>query len=196
MLLRRGLSPLATTISTPDAARASPGSGCGREDWFGQGRGLDGSRGHRDGSWCRGEWGILVRGDSAYGNHAVVGACLKAGARFSVVLAKNPAVLRAIGALDEAACTPVQYPGAVVNPETGELISDAEVAEIVFTAFSSTKRPVTARRGVRRVRDQNKLGELFTLWRYHPFFTNSLEPTAAADITHRRQRSSRPCSQT
>ena len=32
---------------------------------------------------------ILVRGDSAYGNSAVVGACVKAKVRFSVVLTKN-----------------------------------------------------------------------------------------------------------
>ena len=73
---------------------------------------------------------ILVRGDSAYGNSAVVAACLKAGARFSVVLAKNPAVTRAIAAIPDDAWTPVHYPGAVVDPDTGELISDAEVAEV------------------------------------------------------------------
>jgi hypothetical protein len=39
---------------------------------------------------------------------------------------------------------------------------------------------------VRRVRDQNKLDELFPVWRYHPFLTNSLESTAEADVTHRR----------
>jgi hypothetical protein len=39
---------------------------------------------------------------------------------------------------------------------------------------------------VRRVRDQNKLAELFPVWRYHPFFTNSTESTSQADITHRR----------
>jgi hypothetical protein len=116
----------------------------------------------------------------------VVGACLKARVRFSVVLAKNPAVLRAIGTIPNDAWTPVHYPGAVVDPETGELISDAEVAETTFTAFASTGHPVIARLVVRRVRDQTKLDELFPVWRYHPFFTNSLEPTAAADVTHRR----------
>jgi hypothetical protein len=73
-----------------------------------------------------------------------------------------------------------------VDPDTGELISDAEVAETTFTAFASTKHPVTARLVVRRVRDRNRLDELFPVWRYHPFFTNSDEPTAQADITHRR----------
>ena len=39
---------------------------------------------------------------------------------------------------------------------------------------------------MRRVRDRAKLDELFPVWRHHPFLTNSLEPTAQADITHRR----------
>ena len=129
---------------------------------------------------------VLVRGDSAYGSRAVVHACLAAGARFSLVLTKNPAVARAIAALGEDAWTPVHYPGAVEDPDTGELISDAEVAETEFTAFASTKTPVTGRLIVRRVRDRAKTEELFPVWRYHPFFTNSLEPTAQADITHRR----------
>jgi hypothetical protein len=34
---------------------------------------------------------ILVCGDSAYGNSAVIGACVKAGVRFSFVLIKNKA---------------------------------------------------------------------------------------------------------
>ena len=80
----------------------------------------------------------------------------------------------------------MRYPGAVTDPDTGGLISDAEVAEVAFTAFASTRQPVTARLVVRRVRDQARQEELFPVWRYHPFFTNSTEPTAQADITHRR----------
>jgi hypothetical protein len=80
----------------------------------------------------------------------------------------------------------VTYPGAVLDPDTGQLISDAEVAETEFTAFGSTEHPVTARLIVRRVRDQNKLAELFPVWRHHPFFTNSTESTVQADLTHRR----------
>lgn len=80
----------------------------------------------------------------------------------------------------------MRYPGAVLDPDTGELISDAEVAEVPFTAFVSTRHPVTARLIVRRVRDRVKTDELFPVWRYHPFFTNNLESTVQADITHRR----------
>jgi hypothetical protein len=106
--------------------------------------------------------------------------------RFSVVLTKNSAVTRAIGAIPEDAWTPVTYPGAVLDPDTGQLISDAEVAETEFTAFGSTEHPATARLIVCRVRDQNKLDELFPVWRHHPFFTNSTESTVQADLTHRR----------
>jgi hypothetical protein len=66
------------------------------------------------------------------------------------------------------------------------LISDAEVAEVQYTAFASTKYKITARLIVRRVRDRNHDQELFPVWRYHPFFTNSTEPVTDADITHRQ----------
>ena len=129
---------------------------------------------------------ILVRGDSAYGNGKVIAAVVKAGAKFSFVLTKNQSVDRAIGAIADDAWTPVHYPGAVTDPDTGELISDAEVAEIEYTAFASTAEKITARLIVRRVRDRNHPDELFPVWRYHPFFTNSTAPVTAADITHRQ----------
>ena len=186
-VLRRGLSPLATTICTDQAApvvagirlrAGKAGSGKGAATMVREAITVARAAG------ATGE--ILVRGDSAYGNSAVVGACVKAGVRFSVVLTKNRAVARAIGAIAEDAWTPVTYPGAVLDPDTGALISDAEVAETTFTAFASTDRPVTARLIVRRVRDQNTLEELFPVWRHHPFFTDSTEPTVQADLTHRR----------
>ena len=186
-ILRKGLSPLITTISTSGGApvvagirlragRAGSGKGAATmvADAIGTAR-MAGATGQ-----------VLVRGDSAYGSRAVVGACLRAGARFSVVLTNNPAVARAIATIGEDAWTPVHYPGAVEDPDTGDLISDAEVAEVEYTAFASTKNPVTARLIVRRVRDRAKTDELFPVWRHHPFFTNNTEPVADADITHRR----------
>jgi len=80
----------------------------------------------------------------------------------------------------------VRYPGAVRDPDTGDRISDAEVAEIPFTAFASTTHPVTARLIVRRVKDARYRDALFPIWRYHPFLTDTDEPVDAADITHRR----------
>jgi Transposase DDE domain group 1 len=186
-VLRKGLSPLATTISTDRGApviagirlRAGrAGSGKGAASMIAEAIRVARAAG------ATGE--VLVRGDSAYGSSIVARACLNAGARFSLVLVKNRAVTRAIGSIGEDAWTPVKYPGAVQDPDTGDLISDAEVAEVEFTAFGSTRHPVTARLIVRRVRDRAKTAELFPVWRHHPFLTNSLEAAPAADITHRR----------
>lgn len=186
-VLRKGLSPLATTISTRQGAPVVAGIRL-RAGKAGSGRGADSmvTEAVKTARAAGATGKILVRGDSAYGTSPVVAACLKAGVRFSFVLAKNTAVARAIDQIPESAWTPVTYPGAVVDPDTGELISDAEVAETQFTAFASTRHPVTARLIVRRVRDQNKLEELFPVWRHHPFFTNTDEPTTEADLTHRR----------
>jgi hypothetical protein len=186
-VLRKGLSPLATTISTDTAAPVVAGIRL-RAGKAGSGKGaasmVTEAIGTARAAGATGE--ILVRGDSAYGTSAVVNACLRAGVWFSVVLTKNPAVARTIDTIADSAWTPVHYPGAVTDPDTGQLISDAEVAEVEFTAFATTKHPVTARLIVRRVRDQTKLDELFPVWRYHPFFTNTTEPTTTADLTHRR----------
>ncbi|MEO7423341.1 MAG: IS1380 family transposase [Ornithinibacter sp.] len=186
-VLRKGLSPLATTISTPGGAPVVAGIRL-RAGKAGSGRGADSmvKEAVKTARAAGAAGKILVRGDSAYGTSPLVAACLGAGVQFSVVLAKNRAVIRAIGTIPEHAWTPVTYPGAVLDPDTGELISDAEVAETEFTAFASTDHPVTARLIVRRVRDRAKLEELFPVWRHHPFLTNSDEPTPVADITHRR----------
>jgi len=179
--LRKGLSPLATTLSTEHAAPVIAGmrlragkTGSSR----GAGRMIAQAIQTARAAGAAGE--ILVRGDSACGPGRW------SGARFSLVLTKHAAVRRTIAAIPEDAWTPVKYPGAVRDPETGEWISDAEVAEIPYTAFASTADRVTARLIVRRVKDARYPDALFPVWRYHPFFTNSAEPTAAADITHRR----------
>jgi hypothetical protein len=81
---------------------------------------------------------------------------------------------------------PCTTPGAVTDPDTGELISDAHVSEVEFTAFAGSRFRVTGRLIVRRVLDANTQDPLFPVWRYHPFFTNNPEPVTQADITHRR----------
>jgi Transposase DDE domain group 1 len=129
---------------------------------------------------------ILVRGDSAYGSRKVVSACVRHGAQFSLVMTRSPEIDRAIAAIEEAAWTPVSYPGAVRDPDTGAWISDAEVAEIAYTAFASTPHAITARLIVRRVKDACYPDALFPVWRYHPFSTNTDLPVAQADITHRQ----------
>lgn len=186
-ILRKGLSPLITTLSTDRGApviagarlragKANSGKGAARMIAQAVATARAGGVTGR----------ILVRGDSAYGNSTVVAACRRAGAQFSLVLTKQATVTAAIAAISDDAWIPVKYPGAVRDPDTGAWISDAEVAETTYTAFSSTDRPVTARLIVRRVKDARYPDALFPVWRYHPFFTDTDEPVDAADITHRR----------
>jgi hypothetical protein len=185
-VLRKGLSPLVATISTDLAAPVVAGMRL-RAGKTGSGKGAASMVTAAIGTArALGAGQILVRGDSAYGNRKVVRAAVRAGAQFSVVMTRNAAIRRAIDAIGEDAWTPVKYPGAVRDPDTGEWISDAEVAEIAYTAFASTKDKTTARLIVRRVKDARYPDALFPVWRYHPFFTNSTEPTADADITHRK----------
>jgi len=186
-ILRKGLSPLAATISTAGCAPVIAGmrlragkTGSGK----GAGRMVASAIGTARAAGARGQ--ILVRGDSAYGSRAVVASCLRHGAQFSLVMTRNPAVERAIAAIDESAWTPVCYPGAVRDPDTGGWISDAEVAEISDTAFASTPDRITARLVVRRVKDARFPDALFPVWRYHPFFTDTELPIEQADITHRQ----------
>jgi len=186
-ILRKGLSPLATIISTATrapvisgmrlrAGKTNSARGAGRmvAQAISTARDLGANR------------NILVRGDSAYGNRKVVRACVGAGAQFSLVMTRNAALDRSINAIDDEAWTPVSYPGAVRDPDTGAWISDAEVAEIPYTAFASTTDRITARLIVRRVKDACYPDALFPVWRYHPFFTNTNAPVEEADITHRQ----------
>jgi hypothetical protein len=186
-VLRKGLCPLATTISTPDSAPLVAGMRL-RAGKTGSGKGAGRMVAQAIGTAraVSAHATILVRGDSMYGSRAVVGTCVRHGAQFSLAMTRNTAIERAIAAIPEAAWTPVRYPGAVQDPDTGAWISDAEVAEIAYTAFASTPDAITARLVVRRVKDARYPDALFPVWRYHPFFTNTDLPTAQADITHRR----------
>ena len=186
-ILRRGLSPLAVTISTDKAAPVLAGVRL-RAGRAGSAKGAAsmlteaintaveaGAQPHR----------ILVRGDSAYCAGKIIAAVVKAGATFSFTIARNPAVDAAIASIADDAFVPVQYPGAVEDPDTGDLISDAQVSTVEYTAFAGTRYEITATLIVRRVLDANTQDPLFPVWRYHPFFTNTTEPVTHADLTHR-----------
>jgi Transposase DDE domain group 1 len=135
----------------------------------------------------------LVRADSAYYGHATVAAALRAGAQVSVTVRADPKVKAAIAGIDEHAWTPIAYPDAIFDEDTGSWVSRAEVAEVDFTAFAAQKKAnrVPGRLVVRRIPDLNAIpgqGTLFDTWRFHAFFT-TLDPavmdTVAADKTHR-----------
>jgi hypothetical protein len=133
---------------------------------------------------------VIVRADSAYYGHDVVAAIGRAGARFSVTARMNPAVTAAIAGIDEDGWTPIHYPNAIWDADEQRWVSDAEVAEVGFTVFTSRRKTehVTARLIVRRVRRLNPAtdqGELFTAYRYHAVFTDSPLPMLDAEAAHR-----------
>jgi hypothetical protein len=134
---------------------------------------------------------IVVRMDSAYYAAAVIAAVRRNGARFSVTAPVNAGIRAVVAAIGEDAWTPIAYPQAVWDDQLGCWVSDAEVAEVSYTAFTSKKKElhVTARLIVRRVRDKGKAapgqGELFPAWRYHAVFTDSPYELVQAEEQHR-----------
>jgi hypothetical protein len=136
---------------------------------------------------------VLVRADSAYYGYDIINACRRAGARFSITARHTPTVTRAITTIPETAWVPIRYPNAIFDEDEQRWISDAEVAETTFTAFTGRRRSehVTARLIVRRVRRlspktvSSGQSEMFAVYRYHAIFTDTPEPMLVAEATHR-----------
>jgi Transposase DDE domain group 1 len=185
-LLRLGLSPQITTISTatapPVIAEAQLRSGKAAS---GRAAARQVKQAITTARECGAET-IMVRGDSAFGTKKVITTCVAEDVEFSLSVSRNKRINAAIAGIDEAAYAPVHYPGAVEDPDTGALISDAEVAETPYPLRLGRGRMLTVRLVVRRVKDARYPDALFPVWRYHPFVTNSTLPVAEADITHRK----------
>lgn len=137
---------------------------------------------------------MLARADSAYYGWAFVGTALRHDAWFSVTARMNPSVVKTITSIDPEAWTPIAYPNAIYDQTEGRWVSDAEVAEVPFTAFTGRRKAehVACRLIVRRVRrlqplasDGTEQSELFAAYRHHAFITNSTLSTAEADERHR-----------
>jgi hypothetical protein len=191
-LLVRGLNALAATISTPIAApviAATRLRGGNAASARGAASLATQAIGTARNCGCTGV--IVVRLDSAFYNAAVIGAIRRAGARFSVTVPMNASIRAAIAAIGEDAWTPIRYPRAIWDDQLGAWVSDAEIAEVEYTAFASKKgQAVTARLIIRRVRDLNKKAdagqdELFPVWRYHAVFTDSPFALIQAEEQHR-----------
>jgi hypothetical protein len=131
----------------------------------------------------------VLRADSAFYGYEVIAAALRHRSCFSVTARQNPSVRKAIATIGADAWTAIKYTNAVFDEAQQRWISDAEVAEIDYTAFGSRAKAehVTARLIVRRVKDLNPANqsELFTAYRYHAVFTDSPLPTLQAEAAHR-----------
>ena len=145
-LLRKGLSPLVTMLSVPQAAPVIA------EAWLRSGKTGSGRGAARQvkqavttARGCGASGTIMLRGDSAFGTKKVISACLDEQIEFSLTLSRNKRVTKTIDSIDETEWTPVHYPGAVLDSDTGALISDAEVAETPYTLNIRGHGRLTAR---------------------------------------------------
>lgn len=135
---------------------------------------------------------IVVRADSKFYTADVAATAARYGASVSLTTGSNPSVDAAIATIGDTGWTPIHYPDAFVDEDTGELVSDAQVAEIAYTAFSSRPRreQVAGRLIVRRVKRLNPAtttgqDELFDSWRHHAVFVTSSIQTLQAETQHR-----------
>ena len=191
-LMVRGLNVLAASICTPlagpgiAATRVRGGSAASAR---GAASMITEAVGTARGTGCGGT--LVVRMDSAFYGAPAVQAARQAGAYFPVTVRADPKVRAAIAGIAEQAWTPIRYPRAVWDGQLGRWVSDAEVAETSYTAFTRKKgQAITARLIVRRVKDLNSKaapgqGELFTAWRYHAIFTDSPFVLLQAEDHHR-----------
>ena len=192
-VLVKGLNPLISIISTPLAAPVlgpvrlrggNAGSARGAASLAAESIGTARDCG------CTGK--ILVRLDSAYYTSAVIRAARRNKAYFSVTVPMNSSIRAAIARIPEDAWIAIEYPQAIWDDQLSCWVSDAEVAEVQYTAFASRKKSeqVTARLIVRRVRARNEKAaqgqdELFPAWRYHAVFTDSPFELVQAEGQHR-----------
>ena len=184
-VLRKGL-PLAATISTDTAAPVIAGMRL-RAGRSGSGKGAARMVAHvvatARAAGATGQ--ILVRGDSAYGTRAVVGACRRARARFSLVLTKNTAVQAAIAAIPDmpgrrcairARCAiPTPAPGSPM-PRSPSSLHRSRVHQ------RRGHRPADRAPRQRRPLPRRAVPGVAV----SPFSPTPPNPLAEADITHRR----------
>ncbi len=190
----KGLNALIATICTPLAApvitairlrRGNVASSHGAPHLIGEGL-ATARRAGASGS-------ITVRADSANYNHDVVAAARAGDAHFSITARMDPAITAAISRIPEEAWVGIKYPQAIWEESEQRWISDAEVAETTYTAFTSRKKAehITARLIVRRVKRLNpksvpqSQGQMFTVYRHHAVFTDSPLAMLAAEASHR-----------
>lgn len=82
---------------------------------------------------------IMTRADSAYYSRKVVAAASADGNWFSITCRLHKSLRHTIASIDENAWQPIKYTNAVYDDDEQRWVSDAEVAEIPFTAFTGQR---------------------------------------------------------
>jgi hypothetical protein len=136
---------------------------------------------------------LVLRADAKFFTARIVAAAARAGAFVSITTGSNEAVNAAITAFGDTGWTPIHYPDAFVDAETGELVSDAEVAQMPFTAFKGKAKRWHAHgrlivRRVKRLNAKTPDGQptLFDTYRHHAVFVTSGFEMLQAETQHRQ----------
>jgi hypothetical protein len=90
---------------------------------------------------------IMARADSACYGRGFAGTALRHRAWFSVTARMTASVKAAIASIDDDARTAIEYPQAIWEEPGQRRVSDAEVAEVPFTASPAGRRASTRTAG-------------------------------------------------
>jgi hypothetical protein len=187
----RGYNPLIATLSTLEAAPMVAATRL-RAGNAGSARGAASMLAETIGTAkaCGASGLILVRADSAFYTKKVIWACRRHGAYFSVTTRIDAKIRAACQGIAAEAWIDIRYPQAIWDEDEGRWISDAQIAETVYTAFEGTRHAITGRLIVRRVKRldpgaRTGQGELFPTWRYFAVFTDSPFILVQAESQHR-----------
>jgi hypothetical protein len=128
--------------------------------------------------------------DSAFYSKKVIWTCRRNKVRFSVTARMDRKTKQAAQGIPEEQWVDIKYPQAIWDEAEARWISDAQIAEITFTAFEGTRYAITARLIVRRIRRINPKArkgqdELFATYRYHAVLTDSPFVLVQAEAQHR-----------
>lgn len=187
----RGYNPLITTISTPLSAPVIAATRL-RAGNAGSARGAATmiSEAITTAQACGASGDIVVRADSAFYAKTVISTCRRRDVRFSVTTRIDAKIRAACDGIGDDQWLDIKYPQAIFDEDTGRWISDAQIAETVYTAFAGTRHQVTARLIVRRIRRDDPAQipgqeELLPHYRYHAVFTDSPFVLVQAEAQHR-----------
>lgn len=187
----RGYNPLITTLSTPLSAPVIAATRL-RSGNAGSARGAASqiAEAITTARSCGASGQIVVRADSAFYTKTVITTCRRRDVRFSVTTRIDAKIRAACDSIRHEQWLDIQYPQAIFDEDTGRWISDAQIAETVYTAFAGTRHAVTARLIVRRIRRDDPAqipgqGELVAQYRYHAVFTDSPFTLVQAEAQHR-----------
>jgi hypothetical protein len=187
----RGYNPLIATLSTPLTAPVIAATRL-RAGNAGSARGAASmiAEAISTARACGATGEIVVRGDSAFYAKTVITGCRRRKVRFSVTCRIDAKIRSGCEGIAEDQWIDIKYPQAVWDEDAQRWISDAQIAETVYTAFAGTRHQVTARLIVRRIRRDDPTqhpgqGELLPSYRYHAVFTDSPFVLAQAEAQHR-----------